>query len=614
MARFHHRERSVIDIRQLLGQSEGRTLERKRDLSSLSPVIKTLVAFANTAGGTLLVGIEDDGTVVGLDDVRAQEERIANAIADSVEPALLPDIEVLTVDGRDLLMVRVAWWPGPFFLKAKGPEKGVYVRLGSTNRRADAQTLAELQLLTRRLAFDQEPCAGTTLRDLDIDAAREAFAAVGRELDEAKLESLGVVCRRGAETVPSNGGVILFGRAEARHRHFPDAQVRCALFRGTTKARFIDRKDVEGTVLDALHEVPSFIERNTRLAALIESMRREDIPEYPEVALREGLTNAIAHTDYTQRGMQIMVAIFSNRLEIQSPGTLPFPMTLDDLKRGVSRIRNPVITRVLRELDFMEEWGTGYRRISEACDEGGYPLPSWEELGAVVRIVFRPHPEAQANGEADGGGNDGSTAGDGADVVDEDAPVGRRVADVGDHVVNGAGDVGAPVAEAPNGDSGVGHRVVDVGHRVVDVGRRVGDGGRTTAATAAERQAWFVAQIRDSQSVGVKDLASRFAVTRRTAERDVADLTRRGLVAFVGPTRNGRYRLPGQGGSPVAGKGVNERQRWFLAQIGKPQAAAGVKELASHFGVSERTAQRDLADLVRRGLVGGRDRQTESPG
>ncbi len=604
MARYHHRERSAIDVRQLLSQGEGRILERKRDLSSLSPVLKTLVAFANTAGGTLLVGIEDDGTVAGLDGVRDQEERLANTIADSIEPALLPDIEVVSVDGHDLLMVRVARWPGPFFLRSKGPEKGVYVRLGSTNRRADGQTLAELRLLTQRLAFDQEPCGGTTLRDLDLDAAREAFATVGRELDEAKLESLGVVCRRGAEIVPSNGGVILFGRGAARRRYFPDAQARCALFRGTTKARFIDRKDIDGTVLDALYEVPTFIERNTRLAARIESMRREDIPEYPQVALREGLTNAIAHTDYTQRGMQIMVAIFSNRLEIQNPGTLPFPMTLDDLKRGVSRIRNPVITRVLRELDFMEEWGTGYRRISEDCAQGGYPVPDWEELGAVVRIVFRPHPEAQV----EGGGIHGATPGAAADVAEGAAAVGNNVAEgtaaVGNNVAEGATAVGNNVAEDA---TAVGNDVAEgataVGNDVAAVGRRVGVDDNRKRGAAADRQAWFLDQLRDFQSVGVKELASYFGVTRRTAERDLADLTRRGLVIFVGRTRGGRYRLPGQEVSPGADKGVNERQRWLLARLGKTVASAGATELASRFGVSARTAQRDLADLVRRGLI-----------
>jgi ATP-dependent DNA helicase RecG len=126
-------------------------------------------------------------------------------------------------------------------------------------------------------------------------------------------------------------------------------------------------------------------------------MHREDIPEYPRVALREALVNAVAHTDYTLRGMQIMVAVYSDRLEIQNPGMLAFGMTLDDLRAGVSRIRNPVIARVFRELGLMEKWGSGYKRIAEDCVAGGYPLPEWVELGPALRVVFRPHEDVPLN-------------------------------------------------------------------------------------------------------------------------------------------------------------------------------------------------------------------------
>jgi predicted HTH transcriptional regulator len=123
-------------------------------------------------------------------------------------------------------------------------------------------------------------------------------------------------------------------------------------------------------------------------------MRRRDIPEYPSIALREALVNAVAHTDYALTGMQIMVAVFADRLEIQNPGMLPFGMTLEDLRAGVSRIRNPVIARVLRELKRMETWGSGYKRIAADCGSGGYATPEWIELGSALRVVFRPHAEA----------------------------------------------------------------------------------------------------------------------------------------------------------------------------------------------------------------------------
>ena len=129
------------------------------------------------------------------------------------------------------------------------------------------------------------------------------------------------------------------------------------------------------------------------MAARIGSMRREDIPEYAEVAIREVLVNAVAHADYSLTGMHIFVAIYSDRMEVQNPGMLPFGMTMDDFRSGVSKIRNRVIARVFRERGLMEEWGSGYRRVMESCQTGGYPAPDWQELGSAFRVTFYPHPE-----------------------------------------------------------------------------------------------------------------------------------------------------------------------------------------------------------------------------
>ena len=176
-----------------------------------------------------------------------------------------------------------------------------------------------------------------------------------------------------------------------RNQYFPDARVSCARFRGTDKSDFIDRLDIDGSILDAIESVPKFIMRNTRLYSKIEIFRREDIPAYSELAVREVLVNALSHTDYSLTGMRIMVSIYSDRMEIQNPGMFPFGMTLEDFKAGVSKVRNRVIARVFRELGLMEEWGSGYRRIVNSCRSGGYPEPEWVELGSVMRVVFYPH-------------------------------------------------------------------------------------------------------------------------------------------------------------------------------------------------------------------------------
>ena len=260
----------------------------------------------------------------------------------------------------------------------------------------------------------------------------------------------------------------------------------CARFRGVERVDFLDRLDIEGTVLDALAETPKFIRRNTRLAAKIVTMRRQDIPEYPEIALREVLVNAVAHADYSLTGMRLRVAIYADHLEVENPGMLPFGMTLDDLKAGVSRIRNRVIVRVLRELGLVEEWGTGYRRVTQACEEGGYPPPTWQELGSALRVIFQPHPAA----------------------ADEESELARVPVNETDETVNEADE--------------------------------------TVNETVNARQQWFIAQIIAGRQSGWADLAQQWQVSRATARRDIAGLKARGLIEFVGARKTGFYRLTKQ--------------------------------------------------------------------
>lgn len=390
----------MVDLKDIVSLPEGKTLEFKRDLSSMKPILKTLIAFANTAGGTLLIGKDNNGAIIGVDDIFAAEEKLANAIADSVYPPLMPEIETTSLEGKALIVVRVAHWRGPFYLKAQGEDGGVYIRLGSTNRLAGPELIAELKRAISKTSFDQLPCPDVDVDGLDMNRIKQAFSNVDREVDKKELETLGILVPYAGQLVCSNGGLILFGQDQLREKYFPNATVRCARFQGTEKVDFIDQYDCEGTIVEAMKDVPNFIRRNTRLAAKIDQIQRKDIPEYALIAIREVLTNALVHADYSIRGMNPRVAIFSDRLEIENPGMLPFGYTLEEFVAGVSHIRNKVIARVFRELHLMEEWGTGYRRINEACQSGGYLTPTWEEIGTAIRVVFRPHTAAAEKTES----------------------------------------------------------------------------------------------------------------------------------------------------------------------------------------------------------------------
>jgi predicted HTH transcriptional regulator len=247
----------------LLARDESKTLEFKVDCSSLSGIVRTAVAFANTAGGTIVVGVEDrTRAVVGLVDVLAQEERLASAFADRVRPLLVPDIAVRTWRGRDLIVVSVPHTAAPFHLAREGVHDGVYVRLGSTNRRAGPEMIAELQRLATNTSFDELPCAEADSEDIDFRVASELFAERGRQLTAAKRRSLGLmVGARGSER-PSRAAVLIFGRD--RRRFFPEATIRCARFAGSSTSEIADQTEIDVPLPQAVEEAVHFIERHTR--------------------------------------------------------------------------------------------------------------------------------------------------------------------------------------------------------------------------------------------------------------------------------------------------------------------------------------------------------------
>jgi len=198
-----------MSIEELLAQQEGKTLEFKQDLSSHKNIIKTITAFANTAGGTLLIGVKDDNkAVLGLESPLEDEERLASIIADSVEPRLVPSIDIINWQGRNLLVVEIYPSPlRPHHVKEMGPENGTLVRIGSTNRQADSPLRKELARWVEYRSFDEEPMPEINPEAIDFRVASGLFSGL-REWSENKMESLRLVTRCQGKFTPTIGGVL----------------------------------------------------------------------------------------------------------------------------------------------------------------------------------------------------------------------------------------------------------------------------------------------------------------------------------------------------------------------------------------------------------------------
>ena len=269
------------------------------------------------------------------------------------------------------------------------PETGTYVRIGSTNRQADSDLVAEMQRFVRGEAFDEQPMPEVDSEAIAFRAVSESFSEF-RNLTEGDLDVLGLCTTYQGRRVASVGGMLLYG--QDRLGHFPDAWIQAGRFAGRDKKEIVDRQDLTMPLPEAIPAAVSFIERHMASGVDIGSVRAEPRWTLPPVAVREALINAVAHADYSQRGAPLRVSVFDDRLEVENPGLLPFGLTLDDLPRGVSKLRNRVIGRVLSELRLVEQWGSGIQRMLAAFRDNGLHPPVWEEIGTRLRVTMRTAP------------------------------------------------------------------------------------------------------------------------------------------------------------------------------------------------------------------------------
>ena len=328
--------------------------------------------------------------VVGVAVPLLVEERIANLVSEGIAPRVLPDIDMVPWRDRQVLVVTV--YPGasrPYAVLAQGPEQGVYVRVGSTNRVADPQLIAELGRVARNESFDEQPMLGLTVANLDVPAVSATFHG-RREIRTADLTSLRLVQECKGDLVPTVGGILLFGRD--RERHFPDARMQLARFKGRSRSHLVEMAELHSRPDLIVDEALGFVKRNTSLRVTVrpeDPRRRVETWQYPMAAVREALLNAVVHADYSQVSGAFKVAIFDDRLEVENPGLLPFGVTVESMMAGASHIRNRVIGRVFRELGEVEQWGTGVALMRDACAAAGLPAPEFEEVAGRFRVTFR---------------------------------------------------------------------------------------------------------------------------------------------------------------------------------------------------------------------------------
>lgn len=379
----------MSEIKNIIASGEGKTVEFKVSLPGGDSLARTVIAFSNMAGGKILVGIEDKtGKVVGISEQEVLDfpDRISNTIYDSCTPAIIPEIYTVRVHDKNVLVVEI--FPAsskPYFLKKRGKHKGAYIRVGATNKIADTEMLLELERQRRNIFLDEEIDYDLNEKDIDFARLQQDFEGyTQRKLKENDLLNLRLLKEQSGKLYPTIGGMLICGK----ERYFEYSRIKCARFKGNDMAEFIDQKEFSGPLYQQVENTMKFAMVYIAKSGSIEGLQRIDTYTVPLVAVREALVNAVVHRDYSISGSDIKFAIFDDRIEITSPGALPKALDVDDILSGRSEIRNRVIARFFKEINFIEQWGTGIGKILQVCREVGLRDPEFRESGLFFKVTL----------------------------------------------------------------------------------------------------------------------------------------------------------------------------------------------------------------------------------
>lgn len=354
--------------------TENKTTEFKREY--VDDIKNTIIAFANCDGGTLYIGVNDDGTVCGVDTIDSTMLRVTNAIRDAVRPdvTMFVDCRSVIMDDKQIICVTVQRGTArPYYLHGKGirPE-GVYIRQGaSTVPATDAAILS----MIKETSGDSYEAARSLNQRLTFEKAVNFFKKRNIEFGKSQMRTLHLI---GEDDTYTNLAFLL--SEQCTH------MIKLAVFEGSKKTVFKDRRELSGSLLEQLEESYDYIDRYNRTRAEFSGLDRVDMRDYPPEAIREALLNAIVHRDYSFSGAAL-ISIFEDRIEFVTIGGLVKGITLDDVKLGVSVLRNQYLANIFYRLRLIEAYGTGIFKINE-CYEDYTVKPVIETTDNAFKITL----------------------------------------------------------------------------------------------------------------------------------------------------------------------------------------------------------------------------------
>ena len=335
---------------------ESEVVELKAEV--VGDICKEVIAFANTKGGTLYIGVSNDGNVLGVKNADQVILHLNNMIRDSIKPdvTMFVGYENQHVGDKDIIAVTIQKGTDrPYYLGSKGLKpSGVYVRNGTSS---DPATDTAIRRMIKETDGDSFESMRSLEQNLSFEAAEKQFEKQNIPFDAAKMQTLGMIS---ADGIYSNVALLLSDQCPST--------IKAATFSGEDKGTFQDRREFDGSLFQQMEELYSYLDMRNQTKATFDGLYRIDTRDYPEDALREALLNSLVHRDYSFRA-STLVSVYADRIEFVSVGGLLSGIELDDIMLGLSVCRNPKLAAIFYRLQLIEAYGTGMPKIMNAYTE-----------------------------------------------------------------------------------------------------------------------------------------------------------------------------------------------------------------------------------------------------
>lgn len=359
---------TINEIFQLIHKGEGFHLEFKLEDESNEDFAKTIVSFANTDGGKILVGIDDSGAIIGVSDIDKVMLKLDDIALNRCEPPVSLFQESATIEEKKIIIVHVHKGDQRPYKTKSGQ---YYVRASNRCRQATREELLRIFQSVESLYYDELPVNRASASDLDVSSFKKFFKTylelTVEDNDEAMhyMKNFHLMTK---DTIPTVTGMLFFGYEP--QTFFPHARIVCSVIEGTDIGETIlETKNIDGAVPSMLSNAESFFKISLKRKHTIQDFEPEFEYEIPLTALRESVVNAIAHRDYTISA-PVRIIIFTDRIEIHSPGRLPNTVTVEDIKVGGAHVlRNPTVYNMLLKMKMVTDLGSGVRRIIKLIHE-----------------------------------------------------------------------------------------------------------------------------------------------------------------------------------------------------------------------------------------------------